>query len=139
MIRPRPPLKSCATNPLDCRAKGPEGIGGALITGRKGGLMPAALQMQALPEFLPVRLLMLRSSALLPRRSPVILPFVVDMCCALDFFLTSIPDILTPPTTTPPPPQSAEGLQGPRSGAGISSGGARTSTTSARSGPPARG
>lgn len=40
-------------------AKGPmapEGIGGAFITGRKGGLMPAAQQLQAVPEFLPVRL-----------------------------------------------------------------------------------
>ena len=37
-------------------ARGPaelEGIGGNLICGRKGGLMPAALQVQTLPEFLP--------------------------------------------------------------------------------------
>ena len=31
----------------------PEGVGGALITGRKGGLMPASAQVAALPEYLP--------------------------------------------------------------------------------------
>jgi large subunit GTPase 1 len=31
----------------------PEGIGGQLITGRRGGLMPASVQIQATPEFLP--------------------------------------------------------------------------------------
>ena len=37
-------------------ARGPmatEGVGGALITGKRGGLMPAAAQVAPLPEFLP--------------------------------------------------------------------------------------
>ena len=38
----------------------PEGIGGQLITGRRGGLMPASVQIQATPEFLPA---LMRNSA----------------------------------------------------------------------------
>jgi len=37
-------------------AKGPmaaEGIGGQLITGKRGGLMPASAQIAPVPEFLP--------------------------------------------------------------------------------------
>ena len=38
----------------------PEGIGGMLITGRRGGLMPASVQVAPTPEFLPA---LLRNSA----------------------------------------------------------------------------
>ena len=38
----------------------PEGIDGMLITGRRGGLMPASLQVAPKPEFLPA---LMRNSA----------------------------------------------------------------------------
>lgn len=34
----------------------PEGVGGMLITGKRGGLMPASVQVERTPEFLPALL-----------------------------------------------------------------------------------